>query len=217
MSDLLEKRNLDKKRKPTFRRQDSNKYSFNSKWRKPRGLHNKRRLNKKGHQKNPSTGYGSPKEVKFLTRDGLNRVLISNMNDIKNINKEKDIVVLSSKLGLKKKLQILEELGKLGLKVENIKDIQKFIEEKKSEFEEKKKKKQKKILKKEKSKKESLKKAKEKEEKKDGDSEDKQKEIKEEVLSAKQEKPKTKEIGVKKDTTQQKAGHLASSVPGTKQ
>ena len=214
MSEQLEKRNERKSKKPTFRRQDSNKYSFNNKWRKPRGLHNKRRLNKKGHQKNPSIGYSSPKEVKYLTKDGLNRVIIFNNQDLEKINKEKDIIVLSAKLGTKKKLQLLKEIQKIGLKVENIKNIESYIKEKESKFEERKKQKQKKISEKEKSKKESLKKAKEKE---GEDGEDKQKEIKEEVLSGKQDLKKAKDITPKKDTTQAKASHQASSVPGAKQ
>jgi large subunit ribosomal protein L32e len=216
MKTLLEKRNLSKKRKPTFKRQDSNKYNFSNKWRKPRGLHNKRRLNKKGHQKNPSTGYGSPKEVKYLTKEGYNRVWISNFDDLENLSKEKDIIVISSKLGTKKKLRLLEEIQKLDIKIENIKDIPNYIKEKKSEFEGKKKQKQKKLIEKEKSKEESLKKSKEKEKKEESE-EDKQKEIKEEVMSGKQEQKKTKNITPKKDTTQAKASHQASSVPGTKQ
>ncbi|MBT3691524.1 hypothetical protein HOG16_04765 [Candidatus Woesearchaeota archaeon] len=214
MNEKLEKRNASKKKKPTFARQDSNKYAFKSKWRKPRGLHNKRRLNKKGHQKNPSIGYSSPKEVKYLTKEGLSRIIIFNIQDLEKVNKEKEIVVLSSKVGIKKKLQLLKEIQKKGLKVENIKNIELYIKEKESEFEERKKQKQKKISEKEKSKKESLKKAKEKE---GEEGEDKQKEIKEEVLSGKQELKKSKDVTLKKDTTQAKASHQASSVPGAKQ
>jgi large subunit ribosomal protein L32e len=216
MKEALEKRNIAKKKKPTFLRQDSNKYSFNNKWRKPRGLHNKRRLSKKGHQKNPSIGYSSPKEVKYLNKDGLNRILIATIKDLKLVNKDKDIIVLSSKLGIKKKIEILEKIIESNLKLENIKDPKLYIQTKKSEFEEKKKEKKERISKKEKAKAESLKKSKEKEEK-EGAEEDKQKEIKEEVQKAPQKEIKQKQINVKQDTTQQKAGHQASGVPGTKQ
>jgi large subunit ribosomal protein L32e len=218
MTDKLEMRNERKSKKPTFRRQDSNKYSFKNKWRKPRGLHNKRRLSKKGHQKNPSIGYGSPKEVKYLTKEGLNRVMVNNLQDLKKINKEKDIIILSSKLGMKKKLEVVEGCISQGLKIESIKDPKKYAEDKKALFEEKKKQKKKKLEKKEKTKKELVKKAKEKEEKKDEDSEDKQKEIKEDVMSGKQKEQKIKPVDTKKmDSTKAKASHMASSVPGTKQ
>jgi|TARA_Y100000310_G_scaffold175569_1_gene175625 large subunit ribosomal protein L32e len=216
MKKLLEKRNTSKSKKPKFLRHDSNKYSFNNKWRKPRGLHNKRRLSRKGHQKNPSTGYGSPKEVKYLNKEGLNRVNINNIQDLEKVNKEKDIAIISRKLGMKKKLIILEKILELNIQIENIKDIKKYIEEQKSLFEEKKKEKQKKLAEKAKSKKEAEKKAKEKEKKKEPE-EDKQKEIKEEVMGAKQEIKEKKIVDVKKDTTSAKIGHQASSVPGTKQ
>lgn len=218
MSEQLEKRNERKSKKPTFRRQDSNKYSFNNKWRKPRGLHNKRRLNKKGHQKNPSIGYGSPKEVKYLTREGLNRINVNNVAELEGVNKEKDIIVISSKVGLKKRLDIAEKCIAQGLKIENIKDPKKYIEDQKALFEEKKKQKKKKLAEKEKTKKELAKKAKEKEEKKDEDSEDKQKEIKEDVMSGKLKEQKAQPVEAKKmDSTKAKASHMASSVPGTKQ
>jgi large subunit ribosomal protein L32e len=218
MSEKLAQRNESKSKKPTFRRQDSNKYSFNNKWRKPRGLHNKRRLNKKGHQKNPSIGYGSPKEVKYLTKDGLNRIKVNNISELEGVNKEKDIIIISSKVGLKKKLDIITKCLSQGLKIENVKDPKKYIEDQNALFEEKKKQKKKKIVEKEKTKKELAKKAKEKEEKKDEDSEDKQKEIKEDVMSGKLKDQKTKQIeGKKVDSTNAKASHMASSVPGTKQ
>ncbi len=218
MKDKLEQRNERKSKKPTFLRQDSNKYSFNNNWRRPRGLHNKRRLNKKGHQKNPSIGYGSPKEVKYLSKEGLNRVIVNNVAELEGVNKEKDIVIISSKVGLKKRLDIADKCISQGLKIENIKDPKKYIEDQKALFEEKKKQKKKKLAEKEKTKKELAKKAKEKEEKKDEDSEDKQKEIKEDVMSGKQKDQKAKPKEAKKvDPTSAKAGHMASGVPGTKQ
>lgn len=216
MKELLKKRNIAKSKKPKFLRKDSNKYAFGNKWRKPRGLHNKKRLKKKGHQKNPSVGYGSPKAVKYLTKEGLNRVKICNLNDLEKVNKEQDIIVLSSKLGLKKKLEILQKSFDLGIKVENVKSIKEYIEDKKQELEDKKKLKKKKIQEKEKSKKESLKKA-EKRKEKPEDKEDKEKEIKEEVLKSKQEIKIPKDINVKQDSSKSKAGHMASSIPGTRQ
>ena len=71
MKELLEKKNLAKAKKPKFVRRDANNKRFHNKWRKPRGLHNKRRLKKAGHQKNPSIGYKSPDEVRFLHKSGL--------------------------------------------------------------------------------------------------------------------------------------------------
>ena len=152
----------------------------------------------------------------FILKSGKIRININNIQDLEKVNKETDIAIISKKLGMKKKLIILEKILELNIKVENIKDIKKYIEEQKALFEEKKKDKQKKIAEKAKSKKEAEKKAKEKEKKEDSE-EDKQKEIKEEVLGSKQKVKEKKVIDVKKDTTAAKTGHQASSVPGTKQ
>ena len=211
MNELLKLRNEKKRKQPDFHRQDSNKYVFKNKWRKPRGLHNKKRLNKKGNQPNPSTGYGSPVEVKYLNRNGYITVLVKTLNDLNKIDKEKEIVVLSSTLGARKRIIILKKALELGLKIENVKDINKYIESKTSAIQERKKLKLKKKEEKEKSKKESLKKKEKKEV-----PEDKQKEVKEEIMGAKQEITAQKDVIAKEDY-KSKAGHMLSSVPGTKQ
>jgi large subunit ribosomal protein L32e len=211
-------RRLLKSKKPNFVRGDSNKEKCKTrlKWRKPRGLHNKRRLNKKGHQKNPSVGFKSPKEVKNLTRAGLIPFHIANLNDLRKLNKEIHSAIISSTVGLKNKLKILEKCLLEEIKISGIKDIKIFIEESKNKLKEKKKVS---ITRSEKRKKEveaAEKKKKEKENKKD--SKDKQEEIKKEVLESKQKKDKKLEdISSKKDTNQAKGGHQASNVPGTKQ
>ena len=152
---MIELRKKIKSKKPKFARTDSNKYKFKNKWRKPRGLHNKLRLNKKGHIKKPSKGYRSPKEVRGLTKDGLRPMIVSNVNEIK-----KDIsIIISKKVGNKKKLHILEKAKDLNIRVINIKNVDETINKIKE-----KKHKQKQITKKreeqkQKSKEESLKKA----------------------------------------------------------
>ena len=90
MKELLEIRKTLKARKPKFVRKDSNKLKGKtmSKWRKPRGLHNKRRLHKKGHQKNPSVGYRSPKLVRSLQLDGKSLYYLKNVADLKEFEKE---------------------------------------------------------------------------------------------------------------------------------
>jgi len=218
MNNKLSVRNYKKARKPKFIRQDGTKVKFKNKWRSPQGLHNKRRLNKAGHQRNPSSGYSSPRDVKYLTKEGYKRILVNTFTDLEKVDKAKDIIVLSSKLGLKKKIAITEKAIAMGFKIENIKDPNKFVQDQKSLFEERKKDRKKKIEEKEKSKKELIKKAKEKEEKKDEESSEKQEDLKEEIMSTDQKEHKTKELeGLRKDTHQSKTGHVVSGVPGNKQ
>jgi len=181
MKRLLELRNKLKRKKPKFNRTDSNKYKQFKNWRKPRGLHNKRRLSKKGHQKNPSSGYRSPKEVKGLDRNGLREKIVKNISDLKKIT-EGDIAILSSTLGLKKKINILEEAKGKNIHVKGIKDIEEFLKKVKEKIEKEKQERKKKKEKKEKKKAEAEKKKKEKEKKeKEQKSEDKQKELSKEA------------------------------------
>src|SRR3989344_1032964 len=63
-----------------FIRQDSNKKKqFRTKWQKPRGMHSKIRLRKKGHPVLPNIGYGS-KKIKSTI------VYINNLQNLKKIN-----------------------------------------------------------------------------------------------------------------------------------
>ncbi|MCD4759432.1 hypothetical protein K8R33_00920 [archaeon] len=217
MKKALELRKKLKAKKPTFLRSDSNRGKYKNKWRKPRGIHNKRRLKFAGHQKNPSQGFRSPKEVRGLHTSGLELITIKNIKDLHKIDIKTQIAELSSTLGLRNKLIILEECKSKKIPILNIKDIDKFIKESREKIETKKKVKQKKTKDKEKSKKEAIKKAEEK--KAEKNKEEKQEKVKEDVLKA---KPQTQEaqkqiIPKQKDTAQAKAGHQASSVPGTKQ
>ena len=219
MKESLKLRKKLKSRKPNFVRGDSNKEKSKtrSKWRKPRGLHNKRRLRKKGHQKNPSVGFKSPKEVKNLTREGLTLFRITNIKDLKNLNKELHAPIISSNVGLKNKLKILEKCLKEEIKVSGIKNIEKYIEKSKNKLKEKKESSSKRIEKRKKEV-EKIEKKKKEEKKKAEDSKKTQEEVKKEVLKAKpKQELKTEKTAPKKDTTQSKGGHQASNVPGTKQ
>jgi large subunit ribosomal protein L32e len=213
MKKLLELRKAIKANKPNFVRQDSNKekHKNKNKWRKPRGLHNKLRLKKKGHIKTPSVGYKSPILVKGLHSSGLSFYKVNNFKDLEGLDKEKQIPVISSKLGLKKKIQILEKCLSENIKVLNIKDIKTYLEKTKKNLvkekeearkkQEVKKKKQEKIIKNKEKKKEK-----------------KQEEIKKDILKSKPEaKNTTKQIDdSKKSNIDSKKGHMASSIPGGK-
>ncbi len=214
MKALLEIRKKLKAKKPTFLRTDSNRKKYKNNWRKPRGLHNKRRLKFAGHQKNPSQGFRSPVEVRGLHTSGLELVNVSNLNDLNNV-KENQIVEISSTVGTKNKVKILEECKAKKLQVVNVKDIDKFIADVKSKLELNKKQKTKKLEDKKKSKASSLKKAEEK--KKEEESKEKQDEVKEDVLKSKPKEEKPVKETKQKNTTSQKEGHQHSSVPGSKQ
>lgn len=152
--ELLEKRTKAKKKKPKFLRKDHfKKPKLSKKWKKPRGLHNKLRLKKKGHSKNPSRGYGSPVKIRGFHNSGLVPVLVSNIGNLEEITKEKG-VLLSSRIGDRKRRAIIEETKKRGFVLLNL-DADKVVakidlklkerkDKKKKKKEEKKEKKEKK-------------------------------------------------------------------------
>jgi large subunit ribosomal protein L32e len=123
---LLERRRQIKKRKPFFRKKDHYKTKgLEKRWRRPRGVDNKQRLRRRAHALRPGTGFKSPALVKGLHRSGLKPVLISSINQLNNITKEQGIM-LSSKLGNRKRALILLEIKKRGFALLNL-DAEKTI------------------------------------------------------------------------------------------
>lgn len=124
---LLELRNAQKKKKPTFVRQQGHSIkSLETKWRAPKGMHSKLRRKFRGKMKHPSMGYSSPSEVRFLHPSGLKPVLVHNLNDLNNLGAEQGII-LSSAVGQKKRGEILKKIKELKLQVLNVKDVDKYL------------------------------------------------------------------------------------------
>ncbi len=188
-----------KRKKPGFTRQQSLKSKLKPKWRRPRGLHSKLRLRKKGHSKVPKIGYGSPKEglsPEFET------TIIYNLKDLENINPKSQAVLIAGSVGKKKKIELLKKIKTLKINVLNVKDIDSFLKKVEEDILKRKESKLKTEEKKKKAKQEAEKKAKEKkkEEKKEKPEEDKTEEEKKEEEKAKEkEKRKVFEKKVTKE------------------
>ncbi|MFH1506408.1 MAG: eL32 family ribosomal protein [archaeon] len=116
MSDLLKYRNEKRKKLPKFKRQDAHKkVKVGQKWRKPKGLHNKMRLQFRGYRKIVKAGYGTPAELRGTTEKGLMPVRIFSIEALKKLDPKKNILIIASSVGAKNKLKIIEEAKKLGL------------------------------------------------------------------------------------------------------
>ncbi len=164
MKDLLDLRNKIKNKKPSFLRQDAHRIKkLKKKWRRPSGRHSKMRLNLRGYRKQVSVGYGSPKKVKFLNKDGLKEIVVNNLRDLETV--KEGVVCIGSKVGLKKKIELLNKIKELKLKVVNIKDVDGFIKNVKEKLDAKSSAKKKKLEAKTKKKKAAIKKAEEKKKK----------------------------------------------------
>ncbi len=118
--DLLELRNRMKRKKPHFVRQDFHKKRLKKKWLKPSGLHSKVVLKKAGHPKPVSTGYGSPKSIRWLSKEGLKVRIIHNKNELDKVNKEKEGIIISKNVSKKNKVLLLQKTKEKGIKVLNL-------------------------------------------------------------------------------------------------
>ena len=107
-------------KKLNFKRRQAYLKKLADKWRRPRGLHNKLRLQKKGKGRVPGIGYGKKKNTDKPSR-------ISKMSDFENSGKN---VIISSKVGLRKKIELIKKAQELKLNILNLKDAGKYIEAK---------------------------------------------------------------------------------------
>lgn len=92
-------------------------------WRKPKGRHNKMRDKKRGYPAIVSVGYRKSKKV-YGKLDGMNPVIIRNINDFEKIKKG-EIGIVGS-VGMKKKMDIVKRAKEKGIALHNI-NINKFM------------------------------------------------------------------------------------------
>lgn len=127
--ELITLRNSLNKRRPNFYKQSSHKKSkLEKKWRKARGCDSKIKIRWRNKQPMVEVGYRGPAEVRGLSREGFNIILANNVNDLNKTNKTKDIICIAG-VGNRKKVEIVKECLKIGLKIINVKDAQKFLNE----------------------------------------------------------------------------------------
>lgn len=136
----LKEKNMERRKKPEFKRTDWNRKPRFSiarkvKWRRAKGRHNKIREKRKSNSRSPSIGYGMPREIRGLVQ-GMMPVRVQNVSELSNIGKNQ-IGVISSRIGAKKKMQIAEQAVKLNVKLENF-NAQKFLDAAKKNAESKK-------------------------------------------------------------------------------
>lgn len=110
-------------KKPNFVRTDSTRYSKLGKgrkklqvWRGAKGRHNKLRLKRKGYPAIPKIGYCAPRKDAGKI-NGLSPILVHNLNELRSA--DKNSIAIISKVGAKKKIELLKEADKLGIKVYN--------------------------------------------------------------------------------------------------
>ena len=118
---LLEVRKTIKDKKPEFKQQNfGKKVRVSDRWRKPRGHQSKMRHGFKGYPIMVSSGWRSPVEVRGLDPKGYETVIVSNVSEVEKIQKHQGIII-SAKVGDKKRLAIIQKAEELKIPVLNIK------------------------------------------------------------------------------------------------
>ncbi|MHA2280584.1 MAG: 50S ribosomal protein L32e [Promethearchaeota archaeon] len=126
---LMELRKKINKKRPSFRRVESWRYKrVKDSWRKARGIDSKTRKKKKLGVKSPTIGYRGPKKVRGLHPSGYIEVRVTTVNDLKNLNKNRHVLKISSKLGARKRIALTDYCQKRGFKILNLGVSHKEIE-----------------------------------------------------------------------------------------
>lgn len=163
---LLALRRQSKRKKPFFTRKDAHKKSrVKLRWRQPQGRHSPVRQRYRGKPSHVSLGYGSPKEIKHLHSSGLQKVVVSHIQQLEALRPEAHGLVISHSLGDKKRLGLLKAALEKKFRLLNFKEPGKILAQLESEFQKRKEAKKKKMTEKEKKELEKKKKAEEKEKK----------------------------------------------------
>lgn len=110
------------RKKPVFRRKDWHKRlrlgkrdRKNVKWRAVKGRHNKVRLGEKGHSKRPKIGWSKGK------RNVKEKIIVENIKQLEML-KPKTEIIISSRVGSKKRADIVKKSIEKGLIILNYKE-----------------------------------------------------------------------------------------------
>jgi large subunit ribosomal protein L32e len=110
-----------------FIRKDVNKKKriANTGWRKPKGITNKMRLNKKGHSANVRPGYGT-KDTERNKISGLQIITVRNIFELEQINPKTQCVVIA-RVGKQNKLNMIKYAEEKKIIINNLK-VEKYKE-----------------------------------------------------------------------------------------
>ncbi len=117
---LFNIRKIQKSKKPKFNKYCYHKFKRLSKsWRRPRGLQSKQRRGILGKGSIVKIGYGSPSEVRGLHPSGYDEVMVYNIDDLSLVSQEYEAIRISSSVGSRKRIDIINKAKELEIKILN--------------------------------------------------------------------------------------------------
>ena len=116
----LEKREERKSSQPAFKRGEWFRYKkLGTSWRRPRGVTNKMRRNRRYRPPKVRIGFGKPASVRFLHPSGFKEVLVHNVKDMESIDPKVQAARIGSTVGTRKRIFMIEVADKKGIRVLN--------------------------------------------------------------------------------------------------
>lgn len=118
------KEKIKNKQRKKFKRGESWRYArLNTTWRKPRGIEQKMRIKHRGSKGglpvSPTVGYRTPRDIRGLHPSGYEQVLVHNDSDLDDLKPKKHAIMIASKVGRRKKIQLKDEIIARGFKLLN--------------------------------------------------------------------------------------------------
>ena len=118
--ELLVARKKVAQRRPNFIRQESWRYNrLAENWRKPKGKDNKMRKQKSGMPAIVKVGYRGPRAARGLHPSGYTDNVVHNTPELARLDPKKDAARIGHTVGEKKRIEIINKAGELGIKVLN--------------------------------------------------------------------------------------------------
>lgn len=112
-----------KKRHPNFNVPNFGfKVRVKRRWRKQRGIDNKKRIKKSFMGAEPTIGYRNPKQIRGVRINGRKIILVNNIKELEAaaINKSEDFdITIAKPVSVRKRIAISELAQKKGLHVTN--------------------------------------------------------------------------------------------------
>jgi len=118
--EILELRKKVSQHRPDFIRQESWRYvRLSTRWRKPKGIDNHQRKQKKGWPALVKIGYGGPKIARGLHPSGYTDNLVYNLKDLEKLDPKTDGIRFGHSVGKRKRLVIITKAKEMNFKVFN--------------------------------------------------------------------------------------------------
>jgi large subunit ribosomal protein L32e len=109
-----------------FKRKDHHKKKrLNESWRRPKGLHNKQRLNKRGHRGNVTVGHRT-KASERHTYNGFEIVTVTTTDDIDALNTDEQVARIPS-MGKRKKTPLVKHALDQDVTIANL-NAEEYVE-----------------------------------------------------------------------------------------